>query len=80
MFVFQQAIHAADIKVDSILCLPELYFKPKTEDALVQYFQGIAQRCPNIPLLYYHIPNFTGVTCKLFKLITTFDPDYCLST
>lgn len=62
--VIELASHAEQIKVDSILCLPELYFKPKTEYDLLKYFQTIAEYCPNTPLLYYHIPALTGVFRK----------------
>lgn len=62
--VHQLAEQAAAIKVDAILCLPELFFKPKTEEALVRYLKTIAQRCRSVPLLYYHIPAWTGVACK----------------
>lgn len=58
-----QAIHAESIKVDSILCLPELYFKAKTEEELVKYLKDIAKFCPTTPLLYYHIPWMSGVNC-----------------
>lgn len=47
------------------MCLPELYFKAKTEEELVKYLKDIAQFCPNTPLLYYHIPWMSGVVCKL---------------
>lgn len=61
-----QAIHAESIKVDSVLCLPELYFKPKTEEELVKYLKDIAQFCPTTPVLYYHIPWMSGVNCKTY--------------
>lgn len=53
--------HAAALKVDGILCLPELYFKPKTVEKLVQYFVDISAYSANVPLYYYHIPMFTGL-------------------
>lgn len=58
------AAHAESLKVDSILCLPELYFKPKKEEDLAQYLSNISKHCKNTPLLYYHIPMFTGVNRK----------------
>lgn len=59
------AQHAAALKVDGVLCLPELYFKPKTPEKLVSYLKEIALHCPNIPLYYYHIPMFTQVDLPL---------------
>lgn len=55
------AKHAAALNVDGILCLPELYFKPKTVEKLVQYFVDLSAYTANIPIYYYHIPMFTGL-------------------
>lgn len=55
------AKQAAALKVDGVLCLPELYFKPKTIEKLVQYLKDISVYCPETPLYYYHIPMFTQV-------------------
>lgn len=59
-----QAKHAECNKVDAILCLPELYFKPKTQEELVEYLKLVGDAAPNTPLLYYHIPAFTNVNSK----------------
>lgn len=59
--VVELAKHAAKLNVDAVLCLPELYFKPKTVEKLVQYLKDISVYCPNIPLYYYHIPIFSDV-------------------
>lgn len=53
--------HAESLKVDGVLCLPELYFKPKTIEKLVDYLKDIALHCQKTPLYYYHIPMFTQV-------------------
>jgi N-acetylneuraminate lyase len=53
------AKHAESLRVHGVLCLPELYFKPKTADHLVKYLKNIAVYCPNTPIYYYHIPMFT---------------------
>lgn len=55
------ANHAAGLNVDGVLCLPELYFKPKTSAKLVEYIKRIAKHCEKIPVYYYHIPMFTTV-------------------
>lgn len=59
--VVQLAEHAAKINADAVLCLPELYFKPKSIEALVAYLKAVASHCPTIPFFYYHIPMFTDV-------------------
>lgn len=63
--VIEMAIHAESLGVHAILCLPELYFKPKTIEDLVEYFKLIAKYCPKTPLLYYHIPMFVGLNFNM---------------
>lgn len=63
------ARHAALLNVDGVLCLPELYTKPKTVEKLVQYLKDIAVHCPKIPLYYYHIPILTSVDLPMANLM-----------
>lgn len=62
--VYDMAEHAEKIGVDCVLCLPELFFKPKIEEDLVDYIKGIAKYCPTRPFYYYHIPRMSGVDRK----------------
>lgn len=62
--VHELAAHAEDIGVDAVLCLPDLFFKPVTEEDLVHYVQKMSEYCPTRPLFYYHFPKRTGVTGK----------------
>ncbi|XP_055629595.1 N-acetylneuraminate lyase-like isoform X2 [Toxorhynchites rutilus septentrionalis] len=57
--------HAENLDVDGILCLPELYFKPKSPEALTNYLGSIASHCPTTPFFYYHIPMFTDVNIHM---------------
>jgi N-acetylneuraminate lyase len=59
-----QAAHAESIGSDALLCLPELFNKPQTVDELVRYLTYVAQAAPKTPLLYYHMPSYTGVNGK----------------
>lgn len=52
-----------------MLCQPELYFRPKTEEQLVEYLHKVALHAPNTPILYYHYPLMTEVHCKLTFLL-----------
>uniref|UniRef100_A0A182M3E0 N-acetylneuraminate lyase n=1 Tax=Anopheles culicifacies TaxID=139723 RepID=A0A182M3E0_9DIPT len=63
--VVQLAQHASQLDIDAVLCLPELYFKPKTCEKLVSYLKGVAKHCPTIPFFYYHIPTFTDVNVHM---------------
>lgn len=58
------AEHAEENRADAVLCLPELFFKPKCEEDLVHYLKDVAEHCPSRPLFYYHFPAFTGVNRK----------------
>ena len=63
------AQHAQMLKVDAVLCLPELYFKPKTVEKLVDYLKDISVYCAEIPLYYYHIPKLTNVDFPMASLM-----------
>lgn len=63
------ARHAEKIGVDSLLCLPELYFKPKTPQELVDYLKNISKAAPNTPLLYYHIPGWSAVDINMEQFL-----------
>lgn len=69
--VIEMAKHAEKLEVDGVLCLPELYFKPKSPEKLTEYLKNVAVHCPSIPFFYYHIPMFTDVTGK-FILNSTY--------
>jgi len=61
------AEHAEKIGADAVLCLPELFFRPTSEEDLVHYLKEVAQHCPTRPLLYYHIPTFSGVHLSMAR-------------
>lgn len=63
--VVELAMHAEKLCIDGVLCLPELYFKPKTPEKLTEYLKNIALHCPTTPFFYYHIPMFTDVNLHM---------------
>ncbi|XP_012257953.1 N-acetylneuraminate lyase-like [Athalia rosae] len=63
--VIELANHAEAVGVDSLLCLPELYFKPTTPKQLVEYLQMVGEAAPNTPLLYYHMPMLSNVNINM---------------
>ncbi|CAG4957216.1 unnamed protein product [Colias eurytheme] len=63
--VQELAKYCSRVGVDSILTLPELYFKPKTVAELVDYIAEVAKCAPNLPVLYYHIPKMTKVEISM---------------
>ncbi|KAI4466807.1 dihydrodipicolinate synthase [Holotrichia oblita] len=71
--VLELAKHAESIGADSILCLPELYFKPTNIEQLTYYLKIVGQAAPNTPLLYYHIPMFTNVNIHMGQFLREVD-------
>ncbi|XP_043274280.1 N-acetylneuraminate lyase-like [Venturia canescens] len=67
--VLELARHAEEIKADSLLCLPELYFKPTENRQLVNYLKRVGEAAPKTPLLYYHVPMFTNVTLHMGEFL-----------
>lgn len=63
--IYFQAEQADKLVVAAILTLPELYYRPKTVDELVDYVELISRVAPNTPILYYHHPKNSNVECKL---------------
>jgi len=59
--VYDMAEHAEKLGVDAVLCLPDLFWRPRSEEDLVFYMKEVAQYCPTRPLLYFHIPYYTKV-------------------
>lgn len=59
-----QAAHAQSIHSHAILCLPELYHKPRTVEELIEYLAEVGACAPTVPLFYYHSPDATGVNRK----------------
>lgn len=50
---------------DSLLTLPELYFRPQNVDELVSYVELVAKAAPKLPVLYYHIPSMSKVEINM---------------
>ncbi|XP_012225268.1 N-acetylneuraminate lyase-like [Linepithema humile] len=67
--VIELAKHAENLHVDSILCLPELYFKPTNSQELIEYLEIIGKAAPKTPLLYYHIPMLTNVNIHMGQFL-----------
>ncbi|KAG5874038.1 hypothetical protein JTB14_008000 [Gonioctena quinquepunctata] len=67
--VLDLAKHAESVGADSLLCLPELYFKPSTPKQLINYLKVVGEAAPKTPLLYYHIPAWTGVNINMVQFM-----------
>lgn len=65
------AKHAESLNVDAISLLPPFYYKCETNDDFIAYFKQVSEAAPNTPIVYYHIPTFTGVNVKLSEFLPT---------
>ncbi|XP_011188424.2 N-acetylneuraminate lyase B [Zeugodacus cucurbitae] len=59
--VLDFARHASSLNANGVVCLPELFYKPKDVQQLVGYCKIVARNCSPIPFIYYHLPRYTGV-------------------
>lgn len=66
--VYDLCEHAEKIGVDCIVLLPDLFYKPRTEEDLVNYIKDVAKYCPTRPINYYHIPTYTDVKLNLLRM------------
>lgn len=65
--IYELAEHAEKLKVDAVMLMPDLFYRPRVEEDLVMYLKDIMLHMPTRPVLYYHIPMMTEVYCT-FKI------------
>lgn len=70
--VYELSEHAEKLGVDGIVLLPDLFYKPRIEEDLVNYFKDINKYVSKTPLYYYYIPEYTGVKCKFHRMHLSF--------
>lgn len=63
------AEHAVDIGADAISSVSAFYFKPASEENLVDSLAEIAAAAPNLPFYYYHIPQLTGLRMNVLEVL-----------
>lgn len=67
--VLELARHAEQLGADSLLTLPELYYKPTTPQGVINYLKLISEAAPNTPLMYYHTPLRSGVNINVEEFL-----------
>ncbi|XP_049878192.1 N-acetylneuraminate lyase-like [Pectinophora gossypiella] len=63
--VIDLASYSAEIGVDSVLVLPDVYNKPSSVADLVFYIGQVAQSVPELPVFYYNYPKHTHVEISM---------------
>lgn len=64
--------HAEMIGADSILCIPELYYRPTCNEELAEYLKIISDVAPKTPLIYSHNPEMTAVDLNMADFIANY--------
>nr|KAG5710388.1 hypothetical protein BaRGS_022206 [Batillaria attramentaria] len=70
-YTIELARHAEQIGATAIACIAPSYYKPETEESLVEYMAKVAAAAPRTPFYYYDINFMTGVylnTARFFEL------------
>lgn len=67
------AEHAVAIAADAISAVSAFYFKPTSEENLIDCLADIATAAPGLPFYYYHIPHLTGVKMDMVKFLELSD-------
>jgi len=63
------AAHSAKLGVDCIAAVAPTYFKPKNLNGLIDYCAAIAETAPDVPFMYYHFPERTGVNFRIYEFL-----------
>ena len=54
------ARHAAKLGVTALSATPPCYFRPRSQEVLIECMAEIASAAPEVPFYYYFIPKFCG--------------------
>lgn len=73
--IYILAEHAEKLKVDAVMLMPDLFYKPKIEEDLVYYIKDIVKYIPTRPVFYYHIPIMTDVYLDWYKFLTIIEKE-----
>jgi N-acetylneuraminate lyase len=65
----ENALHAAEHRVDAIAILAPFYFKPPGARQLAEFCARIAESVPGLPVYFYHIPVLTGCYTDMYSFL-----------
>lgn len=63
------AAHAQQVGADAIGVLPPYFFKPSNVERLVMYLIEVSRSAPDLPMLYYHFPDQTGLKLSIVDIV-----------
>ena len=56
----ENALHAREQGIDAIALLAPYYFKPANAKQLAEFVSKVAEKVPDLPVYFYHIPVLSG--------------------
>jgi len=65
----EHALHAETCGVDAIAIVAPYYFKPAGAKQLAEYCAVIAEKVPQLPVYFYHIPVLTGCHIPMYDFL-----------
>lgn len=65
----ENAIHAAEDGIDAIAILSPYYFKPAGAKQLAEFVSKVAEKVPELPVYFYHIPVLTGCAVTMLDFL-----------
>jgi N-acetylneuraminate lyase len=66
----ENAIHARESGVYAIALLAPYYFKPASAKQLADFVSRIAEKVPDLPVYFYHIPVLSGCYVPMIDFLT----------
>jgi N-acetylneuraminate lyase len=65
----ENAIHAQEQGVYAIALLAPYYFKPANARQLAEFVSKVAEKVPDLPVYFYHIPVLSGCYVSMFDFL-----------
>ena len=65
----ENAIHAQENGVYAIALLAPYYFKPASARQLAEFVSKVAEKVPDLPVYFYHIPVLTGCNVAMLDFL-----------
>ncbi len=65
----ESAIHAQEQGVDGIALVAPYYFKPAGAKQLAEFVSKVAEKVPELPVYFYHIPVLSGCNVSMLDFL-----------
>lgn len=65
----ENALHAREQGIDAIALLAPYYFKPANAKQLAEFVSKVAEKVPDLPVYFYHIPVLSGCNVAMLDFL-----------